>query len=466
MKRSLLSRGAYVFAIRALPALSITVASILIARRLPEAVNGAYQKIWLYVAVLVAIGSVGLPALAITHSLSRLHRWLRRLKARQATLFVLVNLAAAILLGQVLPGNNVHPFAISLLYLAQLASLLSETYLVVADRFRILVLVIVPYTAGFLGIHFAFLRADISLNTLISCAGALLMMKAALQTAAGIRHYLPGRRSIRPGRMPNAVRSQWIQLGLYDISQLVFRYLDKLLVTWLVGPAAFAVYMMGTIDIPVLPLLLGAAGTAILRQLSTGQSDVESRLQVLQVSSSTLARIVFPIFGFLFMFRTEIVLQVFGEKYEAAIPLFGISVLAIPLRAYNFTAMLQHLNRVRLINLGALLDLLLALILSVPLYFWLGLPGVAISFTVCSYFQAAFYLYHTSRILGRPVTDLIPFSEITLLLIAFVAAESVAHKLLTEMMSGAYTLLLGAGITAVLIAGALATMISRKGNPR
>jgi O-antigen/teichoic acid export membrane protein len=461
-RRRLLSRSAYVFGIRALPALAITAVAVVFARRLPEAENGRYQQIWLYIAAFTAIGSAGIPALVITHSLNPVHRWLRRVQTRHVSIFVLLNLGLAVPLTILLRQSGISPWILASMYLGQIASLISETYLVLNDRFRSLLLIIGIYTVGFGAIHIAFLNGSCSFGQLIAGISILIWLRGGIQTAIGVRSYLRQRAVSRPGTMPKPVRRQWLELGMYDMSQLLFRYVDKLLIGWLVGPAGFAIYFMGTMDIPVLPLLLGAAGTAVLRQLATAQTGIEAKVSVMRYSGTVLCRIVFPIFAFLFVFRAEIITTLYGEKYLAAIPLFAISTLAIPLRAYNFTAMLQHLNKVRLINLGALLDLMLALGLSYPLFLQFGLAGVAVAFTLCSYAQAAFYLFHTSRLLRRPVLDLIPGLEWTLLLIVYVCAEGAFRSSFRSMTSERTALFWGAALTVVMIGGSLYFSISRK----
>lgn len=415
-------------------------------------------------AVIVAIGSAGIPAFLITHDQRQLHRWMRRLQGRHVVFFLLGNLVLAGLLQASLHDARLPGPLIMVLYVAQLAALLTETYLVLGDRFRTLLGIVVVYTAAFAALHLAFLHHRIGYQSLFAGITALLASRAVLQLAIGIRTYKKQRPALREAGMSKAIRRQWLQLGIYDISQLIFRYVDKLLVGWIIGPAGLAVYFYGTMDIPIMPLLLGAAGTAILRQLATTQTGVEAKISMLHFTGVTLARIVFPLFAFFFFYRAEIITVLFGEQYRAAIVLFAISSLAIPLRAYNFTALLQHLNQVRIINTGAILDLLLALALSYPMYLWQGLPGVAFSFTICSYFQAIFYLYHTSKILKRPILQLVPVSDWTVLLMIYLAVMIALRGASKDLGSMQTRLLLGAGTTVVVIAGSLYPILFRRKN--
>jgi O-antigen/teichoic acid export membrane protein len=100
---------------------------------------------------------------------------------------------------------------------------------------------------------------------------------------------------------------------------------------------------------------------------------------------------------------------VFAHRYDAAVPLFVVASLVVPLRAYNFTALLQHKGQGRIITRGALLDLGLALGLIYPLYRGLGLAGVALAFVISTYWQAGYYLGHTARLLGVLWVSLLPW---------------------------------------------------------
>src|SRR5690606_10351781 len=106
-----------------------------------------------------------------------------------------------------------------------------------------------------------------------------------------------------------------------------------------------------------------------------------------------LSCIAYPVFFFLFFFRSEFITVVFSEKYVEAIPIFLCSVLILPVRAYSNTTILQNYHQGRIINAGVLLDYIVALAVIYPLYLWLGLAGIALSFVVSTYVQVIFYLY-------------------------------------------------------------------------
>ena len=165
---------------------------------------------------------------------------------------------------------------------------------------------------------------------------------------------------------------------------------------------------------------------------------------------------MFPLFFFLFYFREELFHVLLTIKYADSIPIFPITVFIVPLRAYNFTSILQNRHRGRIINTGALLDIIVACTLMYPLYQWLGLVGIALSFVISSYVQGAYYLHHTARILNTKVYNIIPLANWSVKLIAFGLLFIIIHYLLDSLFSDAIVLFLGSLALAVILLVSLA----------
>jgi O-antigen/teichoic acid export membrane protein len=206
-----------------------------------------------------------------------------------------------------------------------------------------------------------------------------------------------------------AIQSLWFHTALNEVVQVLFRWVDKFTLNFLLPPALFALYFNGTLDVPFLPLLLGATGSALL--LHFGQPSVPDaeRVATLKQVGLVLGSLVFPLFFFLICFRYELFGVLFAHRYDAAVPLFVVSTLVVPLRAYNFTALLQHKSQGHIITKGAILDLLLALLLMYPLYRVLSLLGVALAFVISTYCQAGYYLAQTAKLLSVSWPELLPW---------------------------------------------------------
>lgn len=193
---------------------------------------------------------------------------------------------------------------------------------------------------------------------------------------------------------------QWLFLGLHDVIDTVFKWLDKWLILAFVSLQQFAIYFNGSYEIPVYPLLLTAVGNIMLVELSKLKIATPSLSAALyRRAGYFLGAFIFPAFCFLLLFHKEIFLFVFSEKYMVAVPIFLVSIFVLPVRICYYTAALQAYNRNDVILKGSLLDLGLAILLMAILYPLAGLPGLAGAFVLSTYIQSFYYLWHVARLL-------------------------------------------------------------------
>src|SRR5690606_6739987 len=104
------------------------------------------------------------------------------------------------------------------------------------------------------------------------------------------------------------IRSLWVHIGIYDVLQRVFTWVDKFVISLLFSAGISAMYFNGTFDIPFLPLLLGAVSGAALMQMaaSAKQSENKGAIIIANQAARLLSAVVFPLFFFLFLFRQEL----------------------------------------------------------------------------------------------------------------------------------------------------------------
>ncbi|MGN6568908.1 MAG: lipopolysaccharide biosynthesis protein, partial [Flavipsychrobacter sp.] len=249
------------------------------------------------------------------------------------------------------------------------------------------------------------------------------------------------------------VRSLWLHLGLYDVLQVLFSWVDKFIMSLVLIASLSAIYYNGAMNIPFLPLILSAAGSAILIQLASvnKEDELTETLRLLNQSARMLSCIVFPLFLFLLFFRYELFGVLLSDKYLASVPVFLVSILVLPLRAYSFTTILQNQHKGAIINIGAILDIVLACLLIYPLYRWLGLPGVALAFVITTYLQAAYYMYHTARVLQVKLPALLPYKNWLFKLIIFAITFITIHYLLVQLFKPAGVLISGAVLSGIIV---------------
>jgi O-antigen/teichoic acid export membrane protein len=452
-KRSLLANSTYIFLIRFFPALATYVAMILILRNADRSFNGVYQQFWVQWQVYNVIACIGIPALFITYPWEKISKLVSRLSGK----FILPFIGWLGLISIIFAYNQFQGytrfytwFSICFLFISALIAIL-ESYLMSARKHELIFCSSTLYAIIFAVVHWLFIQQTIEVYQLFLYVFAgglvrcLLLFTGALLLLRNNQQYGAFQEPLK------SVRSLWFHLGLYDMLQTIFRWADKFILSALLSSELFAVYFTGTIEVPFLALLLGAVGSAMLMRLNNAETSEGDRITILKESARKLSYIVFPLFFFLVIFRHELFEVVFTNKYAESVPLFLISCMVIPLRACNFTAILQHKGKGRIINTGAVIDLALAVILMYPLYLLWALNGIALAFVISTYVQAWFYLYHTARIMNCKLTDLLPLAgwlkSAVILLVLFIALYYLLHAVLSSF----YALLAGGIVTCIMM---------------
>lgn len=448
-----------IFLIRFFPSLAALVVVIVFSRYTSEEVYGSYQNFWVRLYLLSAVATLGIPAFLLTYTAQFTRYLFSTLKAWHYIGIILWMIVVAASFAFLHHATAAMPVYISFLFfLLHCLNAVAETLLIVARRFSLLLWVNLLYTIAFLLLHYGVLTGAYGIESLflylLVPVGLKLLVTGISSASFAKKQGMPAEQEYTK----TDIRSLWMHIGIYDVLQRVFTWIDKFIISILFTAGVSAMYFNGTYDIPFLPLLLGAVSSAALLQLASGgrKDDNPSAILVANQTARILSAVVFPLFFFLFYFREELFNVLLTIKYTDSIPIFAVTVFIVPLRAYNFTSILQNRHKGRIINTGALLDIIVACALMYPLYQWLGLVGIALSFVVSSYIQGAYYLHHTARILNTTIPAIIPMTNWAVKLIVFSLFFIVIHYLLKQLFNEAIVLFLGSLVLAVTLAVSLA----------
>ena len=457
-----------IFIARFFPSLANLTVFILYSRTLPVDVYGTYQHFWIQLFIIYPFICLGTHVLMVTYTPAQLSHLLRIIPARGYVCYTgwcaVLCAVFASLQYHAIPVGWGTSFAFIGVYAA---SVVLEAFLVVVRSFRWLIVINTLYAAAFIFAHIWLLYTGFSLQLLFGlllAASVIRLLAYVLLTVRQVQ-LAAGHTDVSVTIPLRQVRLLWMHLGFYDISQMLFSYIDKFIISLVLSAGLSAVYYNGSQNIPFLPILLSAAGNAVLMQLAGGrkQDEVMDTVRLMNRSGKVFSCLVFPLFFFLLIFSGEL-FSVLLVHYNAAVPIFIMSVLVIPLRAYSFTTVLQRLHKGRIINAGAIADLLLACALMYPMYRWLGLPGVALSFVISTYLQAFFYLYYSGRLLGVSMFTLLPAGNWAIKLIVFCALFVGVHYMFVMYFTPVYTLILGMTTAVATAAVSLWIELKRKDN--
>lgn len=457
-----------IFLIRFFPSLATLVVVILFSRHISEEAYGNYQNFWVQLLLLSAVATMGIPAFLLTYSAGFVKQLLVSLRPKHLSgvlLWMLAITLVFVMVRQYTAATTWYiPFSFFLLYCL---NAVTESMLIVFRRFGWLLCVNVLYAAVFIWLHLGVLNGTYDIDTLfvlLLLPGVLKLLVTTIVTGESVKRT----EAVADDDYTRAdIRSLWLHIGIYDVLQRVFSWVDKFAISLLFAASVSAVYFNGTFDVPFLPLLLGAVSSAALLQMASlpNKADNASAVLIANQTARMLSAVVFPIFFFLFLFRYELFSILLTDKYIDSVPIFAVTVCIVPLRAYNFTSILQNRHKGRVINIGAVMDLVIACALMYPLYLWMGLTGIAASFVISSYIQGAYYLYHTSKVLGTPMLQLVPVTNWIIKLIVFALVFISIHYLLNILFAPPFVLLLGiiVLVLALLVSVAIEFRASKKG---
>lgn len=446
---SFVGNSFFIFLVRFFPSLANVFVIILFSHFLGKGSYGTYQNFWVQLYVMSTIACLGIQAFVITYEPALVARLVRSMNVK-SFLALAGWLTACSIVFSFLQKDIGSTLSFIFLF-AYSATIISESLLLVFRRFRLLLLLNVGYTILFCLLHGMFVESPWTFQTLFSWLLLLCIAKALMAVLVAVNSIK--RQPIHQGHLaPSKIKKLWLHLGVYDVSQTIFRWIDKFVVSLFLTEELSAIYFNGSLEIPFLPLLLGAAGSAALMHLSTLKEDnaVKGMVHLANRSGRLLSALVFPLFFFFLIYRTELITVILSDKFLPAVPIFAVSVLAMPLRAYSFTTILQNRHRGDVINKGALIDLIIACVLMYPLYKLVSLPGIALSFVISSYLQAAYYVFHTSGELKVPAASLLPLSNWVIKLIAFALLFIGFYYLSTQLFTRQFVLILGGLFTGII----------------
>ena len=170
-----------------------------------------------------------------------------------------------------------------------------------------------------------------------------------------------------------------IPLGAAGILMIVQTDLHNYFVSNHFGPARFAVYSLGTLQLPLMGLLQEAANSVLITRVSSLQKRGDHREIVLLLARAArkLAAVYFPVYVFLMLAGREFIRVLFTSRFADSWPIFALNLTLLPLGIVLLDPLYRAYQRERYFLLR--LRLVLAAILIATLWLFtarLGLLGV------------------------------------------------------------------------------------------
>ena len=190
--------------------------------------------------------------------------------------------------------------------------------------------------------------------------------------------------------------------------------LDKYMIFVLLTPAAFAVFTVGAIEIPLVTSIAYSVTTALIPTLVKAHQagDIERFMGYWHGSMTKVASIMMPIWVFCMVFAEPIMKVIFSASYaEAAIP-FRVYLCLLPLRLCGYGAVVRAIGHTKPVLWAASLGLLVNVVLNYPLYLLFGMPGPALASILAQVTAIGVLLRCIRRALNLTVMEVFPFASV------------------------------------------------------
>jgi O-antigen/teichoic acid export membrane protein len=399
----------------------------------------------MYASLINIIGSFGVSALLLSTPLPNFIGFAKAHKKEVIAFYVL--LFSAIVLFFYFFEQNLAPatkWLLIILFAARNVASIGEVLLIKKHKEVLLFVVNAGYALLFFASHYYFTVVPFQMHLLLVLLITLTLLKAAVLLLWPVTY--PAEST---GNKKGLI-SNWFFFGLNDLFGVTAKWIDKLFLVYLLTPAQFAVFFNGSIEIPLFALLISVVGHVLLVEIAPKLHQKAEVVALFRSSFFLLASVIFPLFFFFFCFSHDLFSELFNNKYNNAVSIFKVSVLIIPLRITNYTALLQCYGKGKTIIIGSVLDLAISLLLMFLFFPHLGTIGIALAVVLGTYIQSLYYLWHSAKVVGTSLLDLVPFGPLAFRFlingIPFMVIEPLLHA-----YAGTTRLLVAFFVAALLV---------------
>ncbi len=200
----------------------------------------------------------------------------------------------------------------------------------------------------------------------------------------------------------SGIRQQFlfsVPLGLASLIGTVSQSLDQLMVAAFCPTDAFAVYVNGAMEIPLIGMITGSVTSVVMVDYACyyRQGRTAEIVALIHRAMEKCAMVLLPAMIFLFCLAPELMRLMFGKPYEASSIPFRIYLLMLPIRTLTFGAVLQATGHSRNVLIQSILGLFVGACFDYVGIRLFGPVGAAIGSVVTIYLVSVPYL---SSVLG------------------------------------------------------------------
>ena len=242
--------------------------------------------------------------------------------------------------------------------------------------------------------------------------------------------YLKKKHNFKFFKYNHKIIKQLLEYNIWlNLSRLLGRtsmYMDKIIILSFMSSSDFAVYAIGSLQIPLIGSFFSSLGEVIIIRMSNVSQKIGLKNEILDLYKKmieTKAAIGFPVIIFALLISQKIFILVFEPKYLYSARVFNIINLILFIQIFGPHYVIRSLGITKPIFYGSILKFVLSIALGIPLVKFFGLIGAAYSFLLTSLSGFIVQFYYSKSLLKCKIKEMIPIKKLLkIILSVFIAS--------------------------------------------
>jgi O-antigen/teichoic acid export membrane protein len=229
-----------------------------------------------------------------------------------------------------------------------------------------------------------------------------------------------------------------------------------------VDAAAFAIYAVGCLQIPVVDLIVMSTVNVMMVEMSGARErSAAAALRLWHDTIGRLAFMIFPLAAFLVLMAREIIVVLFTTTYEASVPIFMLWSLTMLASVLVVDGVLRVYAQTRYLVAQNALHLLIVAVLVGPFLGFFGLGGAVLVTLLATLVVRTVAVVRISRLMGVGAAQALPWKRLATAAICAFAATIPALLITRNSAAPPLASLILAALTYGLAYAALYYSIGR-----
>jgi O-antigen/teichoic acid export membrane protein len=218
--------------------------------------------------------------------------------------------------------------------------------------------------------------------------------------------------------------------GAVGLLWVIQKDLDNYFVSASLGPASYAIYAVGWLEVPLLSLILeSVASVMIVRVSSLQQENRKADIRHLTAAATNrLAAIQFPLFMFLLVAGHDLIVLLYTRAYERSADIFAVSILLLPASVFLLDPIVRAFRDLRQVILGVRVVLFIGLFcVLTPVVRHFGMMGAAITAVFAQIIERLFIGWRVARAVDASWKDVLLYLDLFKVTAVTISAGLVAY---------------------------------------